>query len=132
MYMFSLRGERLLLLYIINVLYKGLLDYNVKIEKSAIIEDSVYISELGYIKKESAIMTIHENLIKVVEKMNEYCVPYEEIILVLGKLLMNICHDWIIDRYNEVFYKYISLEKKEVALHITKNLLVNNELAMIV
>ena len=131
MYMFSLKGDIFLLLYIINVLYKNLVNYNIKIEKSTLIKDSVYISELGYIKKESAIMNTHGILIKVVDKMNEYCVPYEEIIFVLRRLLMNVCHEWIIEKYNEVFYKYINLEKQEIALHITRNLLVNNELAMI-
>lgn len=132
MYMFSLRGEVLLLLYIINILYKNFVKYNVDIDKSEIIKDSVYISELGYIKPDNSIMSIHEKLIKVVDKMNLYYIPYEEIIRVLGRLLMNLCHSWIIEKYNETFYKYICLEKKEIVLHIVKNLLVNNELALTV
>ncbi len=119
-----------MLLYIINLLWKNFVKCEAEVDKSKLIKDSVYIAELGYVRPDNNIMSIHEGLIKVVDKMNEYDISYEEIILVVGRLLMNFCYNWIIDKYNETFYKYIDLEKKDIVMHITRNLLVNNELAM--
>ena len=119
-----------MLLYLINLLYEKIRVSEINIDAYKILNDSVYISELGYVKKNSNIMTVHEKLISVVNILNKYCLKYKEIVLIIGSLLKKACYSWILDKYNETFYKYINLNSDEIVLHITQNLLVNNQLAM--
>lgn len=119
-----------MLLYLMNLLYEKMCLNKIEIDSSGIISDSVYISELGFVKNNNNIMTVHEKLINVVNTLNKYCLQYEEIFLIICSLLEKVCYNWILEKYNDTFYKYINLGHEEAVLHITRNLLVNNQLEM--
>ena len=119
-----------MLLYVINILYDGLLNLNKVKNDINVIEDAEYISKLGEVNNTHNTLEIHQKLLKVVERINKYYISYNDIMDVLKKLLLNIHNQWIIDRYHETFYKYVFNDRIEIVSLIIRNLLVANELAI--
>ena len=119
-----------MLLYVINVLYDGLVNLNKVKNDIKIMEDAEYISRLGEVDKTHNTLEIHQKLLNVVERFNKYYISYNDIMDVLKKLLLNVHNQWIIDRYHETFYKYVFKDRIEIACLISRNLLAANELAI--
>lgn len=120
-----------MIIYVINILYDGLTKLNNIKKKSEILKDAAYISNLGNINKRHNNVDIHQKLLSVVERINKYYVPYEDMMNIIKKLLLNIHNQWIVDKYQEFFYKYICKDRIEAVYLISRNLLAANELAVI-
>lgn len=119
-----------MLLYVINILYDGLMNLNKVKNDIKIIEDAEYICRLGEVNNTHNTLEIHQKLLNVVKRFNKYYISYNDITDVLKKLLLNIHNQWLIDRYHETFYKYVFKDKIEIASLIIRNLLVADELAI--
>ena len=110
-------------IYILNLLNDGLKKKNNICELSAfeIIKDTKYISELAGIKKSFDFKNINDKLVNVFEILNKYNLSVIDSMEILNILITNKNNSWILD----FFYNGDSNNKKEVALELALNLIMN-------